>query len=160
MLAGYIGLIKRTMQTNASPGVVFLRFLAGGVFFAEGVKKFLFPEQWGVGRFIHIGIPAPEVMAPFVGVVEVVCGMLLLWGLFTRLAAIPLIINISVAIATTKIPILINSGFWAMEAPARTDYSMLMSLLCLLIIGGGKWSVDALLLKSKLLTKLSSNGAD
>jgi putative oxidoreductase len=149
MPAGYIGLIKKTMQTNASRGIIFLRFLAGGVFFAEGIKKFLFAEQWGVGRFVRIGIPAPEIMAPFVGVVEVVCGMLLLWGLFTRLAAIPLIINISVAIATTKIPILLKSGFWAMEAAARTDYSMLMGLLCLLIIGGGKWSLDAPLSKSK-----------
>ena len=160
MPAGYIGLIKKTMQTNASPGVIFLRFLTGGVFFAEGVKKFLFPEQWGVGRFIHIGIPAPEVMAPFVGVVEVVCGMLLLWGLFTRLATIPLIITISVAIATTKVPILLKSGFWAMEDHGRTDYSMLMGLLCLLMIGGGKWSVDALLLRSKLLTRPSSNRGD
>jgi uncharacterized membrane protein YphA (DoxX/SURF4 family) len=148
MLDGYIGLIRKSMQTRASPAVILIRFLAGGVFFAEGVKKFLFADQWGAGRFARIGIPAPEVMGPFVGVVEIVCGMLLLWGLFTRLATVPLIINISVAIATTKIPILLKSGFWAMEDPARTDYSMLMSLLLLLIIGGGKWSVDALLSKS------------
>jgi len=55
-------------------------------------------------------------MAQFVGVVEIVGGLLLLAGLLTRLAAIPLIIDISVAIWTTKIPILLKSGFWPMEA--------------------------------------------
>jgi uncharacterized membrane protein YphA (DoxX/SURF4 family) len=109
----------------------------------EGIKKFLFPQQWGVGRFTHIGIPAPGTLAPFVGVVEIVCGFLLLLGLLTRLASIPLIIDISVAIATTKIPILLKSGFWPMEAEARTDYAMLMGLVFLLIAGAGPLSADA-----------------
>jgi uncharacterized membrane protein YphA (DoxX/SURF4 family) len=115
----------------------------------EGIKKFLFPEQWGVGRFTHIGIPAPGTLAPFVGVVEIVCGFLLLLGLFTRLASIPLIIDICVAIATTKIPILLKSGFWPMEAEARTDYSMLMGLVFLLIAGAGPLSADGRILHSR-----------
>jgi uncharacterized membrane protein YphA (DoxX/SURF4 family) len=113
------------------------------VFLLEGIKKFLFVEQWGAGRFARIGIPAPHVMAQFVGVVEIVGGLLLLAGLWTRLAAIPLIIDISVAIWTTKIPILLKSGFWPMEAEARTDYSMLLGLIFLLIGGAGPWSLDA-----------------
>jgi putative oxidoreductase len=151
MTSKYIGVIKRFMQTKAPAAVILIRFLTGAVFFLEGIKKFLFSDDWGVGRFIKIGIPAPEVLAPFVGVVEIVCGFLVLWGLLTRLAAIPLIIVISVAIATTKLPILLKSGFWPMEDHARTDYSMLMGLLFLLIVGGGKWSLDALLSKSKNL---------
>jgi hypothetical protein len=63
-------------------------------------------------------------------------------GLLTRLGAIALLIDISVAIATTNVPILLTSGFFAMEDPARTDYSMFMSLLFLLIVGGGRWSLD------------------
>ena len=149
MTSKYISVIKRFMQTRAPAGVILIRFLTGAVFFLEGTKKFLFPGDWGVGRFVKIGIPAPEVLAPFVGAVEIVCGFLVLWGLFTRLASIPLIIVISVAIATTKIPILLNSGFWPMEDHARTDYSMLMGLLFLLIVGGGKWSIDALLSNPK-----------
>jgi uncharacterized membrane protein YphA (DoxX/SURF4 family) len=145
MLAKVFRWVGASMRSSAPRAVILIRLLAGGVFFAEGLKKFLFPAQWGAGRFAHIGIPAPEIMGPFVGVVEIVCGMLLLWGLLTRLAAIPLIINISVAIAITKVPILLKSGFWPMEDAARTDYSMLMSLLFLLIAGGGKWSIDALL---------------
>ncbi|MCE5276487.1 MAG: DoxX family protein [Planctomycetaceae bacterium] len=136
--------IRKLLQTRAQAAVLVIRLLAGGVFFAEGLKKFLFVDQWGAGRFAHIGIPFPQVMGPFVGVVEVVCGLLLLIGLLVRPCALLLLINITVAIATTKIPILLSRGFWAMEDAARTDYSMLMSLLFLLIVGAGAWSVDAL----------------
>jgi putative oxidoreductase len=116
--------------------------MVGCVFLSEGIQKFLFSESLGVGRFVKIGIPAPEIMAPFVGVVEIVCGALILFGLLTRLAAIPLLINISVAVLTTKLPMLLNNGFWKMAHEARTDFSMLLGLLFLLIVGGGQWSLD------------------
>jgi putative oxidoreductase len=126
-----------------SRSIIIIRILVGTVFAAEGIQKFLFADSLGVGRFIKIGIPAPEVMAPFVGVVEIVCGALLIFGLITRLASIPLIINISVAICTTKIPILVKSGFWASVHEARTDWSMLLGLIFLLIVGPGLWSLDS-----------------
>jgi uncharacterized membrane protein YphA (DoxX/SURF4 family) len=94
--------------------IILIRLIVGAVFLSEGIQKFLFPEALGVGRFIKIGIPAPEILAPFVGVVEIVCGTCILLGLFTRFAAVPLIINMLVAIATTKIPILLQKGFWSM----------------------------------------------
>ena len=97
-------LFRSMMRTSAPGAVIVIRFLAGGVFFIEGLKKFLFVEQWGAGRFARIGIPVPAFTGPFVGVVEVVCGVLLLLGLLTRVGAIVLLINISVAIASTKIP--------------------------------------------------------
>ncbi len=125
-----------------SRSVILIRVLVGWVFLSEGIQKFLFPEALGVGRFTHIGIPAPAFMAPFVGVVEIVCGALLLAGLITRLATIPLVIDISVAIATTKIPMLIQKGFWAAAHEARVDISMLLGLVFLLIVGGGHWSLD------------------
>jgi putative oxidoreductase len=128
---------------------LFVRLLVGGVFLPEGIKKFLFAEQWGAGRFARIGIPAPELMAHFVGVVEIACGSLILVGLLTRLAAIPLLIDIIVAIVTTKLPLLWRAtavstkiGFWPMQAEARTDYAMLMGLLFLLTAGAGPLSVD------------------
>jgi putative oxidoreductase len=138
-------LFRRMLRTHAPAAVILIRFLAGGVFFIEGLKKFLFADQWGAGRFVKIGIPIPSFSGPFVGVVEIVCGVLLLLGLLTRLGALVLLINISVAIATTKIPILLKSGFFAMEDPARTDYSMFMSLLFLAIVGAGRWSLDSVL---------------
>src|ERR1019366_103535 len=138
-------LARRRAITPGSHGALLIRLLTGGVFLLEGIKKFILPADWGVGRFIRIGIWHPSLTAPFVGAVEIVCGSVLLIGLFTRLAAIPLLIDISVAIVTTKIPILVSKGFWPMEAEARTDYAMLMGLLYLLLAGAGAgpWSMDA-----------------
>ncbi len=126
-----------------------VRLIVGCVFLSEGIQKFLFADTLGVGRFIKIGIPAPEIMAPFVAVVEIVCGSLVLAGLFTRFAAIPLIVNMLVAIYSTKIPILFEKGFWAMAHETRTDWAMLLGSVFLLIVGGGAWSLDALFSKRK-----------
>ena len=127
---------------SAPRATILIRLLVGGVFLAEGIQKFLFPATLGVGRFIKIGIPAPQFFAPFVGVVEIVCGTLLIIGLLTRLAAIPLLIDISVAIVTTKIPMLFRAGFWSTVHEARTDYCMLLGLIFLLLVGSGPFSID------------------
>ena len=92
-----MSLIQRIVTTGAPASVILIRLSVGAVFLTEGIQKFLFPGEVGAGRFARIGIPAPDVMGPFVGVVEIVCGLLLLLGLFTRLAAIPLIIEMLVA---------------------------------------------------------------
>lgn len=126
-----------------SRALILVRLLTGLVFLLEGIKKFLMVADWGAGRFSRIGIWRPEITAPFVGGVEILCGALLLVGLLTRIATMPLLIDITVAILATKVPILASKGFWAMEAEARTDYAMLMGLLFLLIAGAGAWSVDA-----------------
>ena len=129
-------------STNAPRPTILIRLLVGAVFLSEGIQKFLFPAMLGAGRFMKIGIPAPQFLAPFVGVVEIVCGTLLIIGLVTRLAAIPLIIDISVAIITTKIPMLSTAGFWSMAHEARTDYCMLLGLVFLLLVGSGPFSID------------------
>ena len=131
------------LQSKASAAVILIRVMVGWVFLSEGIQKFLFPAALGVGRFEKIGIPAPNFSAPFVGIVEIVCGSLLLVGLLTRLASILLLINISVAIVTTKIPMLAKSGFWAAMHEARTDFCMVLGLIFLLMVGGGPWSADA-----------------
>ena len=120
-----------------------IRVLVGAVFLSEGVQKFLFPAALGIGRFEHIGIPVPQVSAHFVGVIEIACGALLLAGLCTRLAALLLLFDICVAIATTKIPMLFAKGFWATAHEARTDWSMLLGLFFLLVSGAGEYSLDA-----------------
>lgn len=134
-------------KDNIPSSVLLIRVIVGAVFLSEGIQKFLFSDVLGIGRFIKIGIPAPEFFAPFVGVVEIIFGFLLLIGLFSRIAAIPLIINISVAIISTKIPILINEGFWKMAHEARTDFSMLFGLIFILLNGAGKISLDYELFK-------------
>lgn len=146
---------KQLMDTTASRSVILIRIVVGWVFFSEGIQKFLYPAENGAGRFARIGIPSPDVMGPFVGVVEIVCGALILIGLLTRLAAIPLIIDMLVAIISTKIPILLGHGFWGfslrtlpyygfwgMSHEARTDFAMLLCSIFLLIVGGGVWSID------------------
>ena len=136
--------------------IVIIRILVGWVFILEGYLKFALPEELGVGRFTTIGIPYPLYTAPLVGAVELVCGTLIVLGLFTRLAAIPLLIDMTVAILSTKVPILLGHGYWQFSLPklkhygllsalheARTDISMFLGLICLVIVGGGIWSVDA-----------------
>ena len=117
-----------------------MRLLVGSVFVSEGIQKFLYPAELAAGRFAKIGIPAPEFMGPFAGGFEIVCGALLIIGLLTRLAAVVLLIDISVAILSTKIPIWPGHGYWRFTLPklkhygllsmlheARTDLSMLLS---------------------------------
>ncbi len=157
--ARYIGWRGIVLGTRAPGASILVRLLVGlVVFFPEGIQKLLFPEILGAGRFLHIGIPYPEIMGPLVGVVEMLCGALIILGLFTRLAAIPLIVIMIVAIVSTKIPIwlghdfwifhlpkLARYGFWSMAHEARADFCMLLGSLYLLIVGGGQWSLDWLL---------------
>ena len=137
-----MSIFQRLLKTHAPAAVILVRLLVGGVFLSEGIQKFVYPDQLGVGRFVKIGIPHPEIMAPLVGCFEVGCGSLVILGLLTRLAAIPLIVVISVAIWTTKIPMLAKGGFWSMAHEARTDYCMLLGGIFLLIVGAGVWSLD------------------
>jgi|SRR5579863_2250894 len=138
------------MNRKFPAAILLIRLAVGGVFLSEGIQKFLFPEELGFGRFAKIGIPVPGFTAPFVGFVEVVCGLLLLIGLFTRWATIPLLIDMAVAIWTTKLPLLAKSGFWAMAHEARTDYTMVLGCAFLLIAGAGSLSVDQILQSRRL----------
>jgi uncharacterized membrane protein YphA (DoxX/SURF4 family) len=134
---------KSASRDKAAWGLLLLRFLVGWVFLTEGIQKFLFPAALGAGRFGKIGIPAPQFTGPFVGVVEIVCGALLILGLFTAIAALPLLIDILVAIATTKLPLLMKQGFWAAMHEGRTDFCMLVGLLAIALLGAGALSLDA-----------------
>ena len=140
----------------SSMPAVLIRLLVGWVFLVEGILKFLWADDLGVGRFTSIGIPAPHLTAPFVGAIEFVCGAMVIVGLFTRLAAVPLLIDISVAILSTKIPILLGHGYWRFSLPklrhygllsmlheARTDFSMVLGLIFILIVGAGALSANA-----------------
>lgn len=163
---------SRWLDTESTGWTILIRLLVGlVVFFPEGLQKLFFPAILGAGRFVKIGIPWPDLMGPFVGVVEIVCGLLIILGLLTRLAAIPLIIVMLVALASTKLPMLLGHdfwlfhmpagaryGFWGMAHEARTDLCMLLGALFLLITGGGRWSVDAWLSRrSSLLSPTASS---
>lgn len=123
-------------------GLLLLRLLVGWVFLSEGIQKFLFPSALGAGRFEKIGIPSPQFTGPFVGVVEILCGAMLILGIATIYAVVPLLIDIGVAIATTKVPMLHKQGFWAAMHEGRTDFCMLLGLIAIACLGAGGWSFD------------------
>lgn len=128
----------------ASASIFLIRLAVGLIFSTQGILKYIAPNM-GVVRFTKIGFPHPYFTAHFVGTFEIVCGVMVLLGLWTRLAAIPLLVVISTAIVTTKIPELVhsNQGFWYMVSDARTDFAMFCCLLFLIASGGGPRSLDA-----------------
>lgn len=150
----------KVIQTDRSQATILIRSMVGLVFLSEGIQKFLYPAARGMGRFDTMGFPDPEFFATFVGTFEIVCGGLLLFGLLTRAAALAMLINMTVAIIVTKIPIsfgesfgpfvlrdLKTYGFWSMAHEMRTDFAMWLGSLFLLIKGAGKWSIDLSLTK-------------
>lgn len=150
---------RNTVSPRAARyGPVLIRLMVGAVFFTEGLQKFIFPAARGPGRFDGMGFPNPEFWSYVVGTVETACGALVLAGLLVRLAALPLVVVMLVAIVTTKIPILLGHGFgpfgvrelstygfWSMTHEMRTDWSMLLGSIFLVLVGAGPLSLDAAL---------------
>jgi putative oxidoreductase len=147
--------MNKILYTGNERTTVIIRIMVGWVFLSEGIQKFLYPALRGPGRFEGMGFPHPEFTASFVGIFEIICGIALLAGFLTRPAALAMIINMTVAIIVTKIPIAFAEsfgpfelrelkvyGFWSMAHEMRTDFSMWLGSLFLLIKGGGRWSVD------------------
>jgi putative oxidoreductase len=130
--------------------LLLVRIIVGIVFLTEGILKFVYPSELGAGRFAHIGLPMPNLLAPFVAGVEIAAGTALILNAYSGAAAILLLCVIVTALVTTKIPILIGRGFSAFNIPkntahngflgfiheARTDLAMLFSLAAILIDSG------------------------
>jgi putative oxidoreductase len=148
--------MNKILRTDNSRTSILIRLMVGAVFLSEGVQKFIYPAMRGPGRFEKMGFPAHEFFGNFVGVFEIICGFLILIGFLTRPAALAMMINMLVAIIVTKIPIAFGEsfgpfvlrdlktyGFWSMAHEMRTDWSMLLGSIFLLIKGGGKWSADS-----------------
>lgn len=147
--------------TDGPGATVLIRLMAGSVFVWEGILKFVYPNQ-GVGRFAKLGFPAPHLIATADGWLEIVGGLLLLGGMLTRVIAVPFIIEMIVAMASTKIPMYLGTyplplppvppqiGFWAVLHEIRSEYAQLLNCVFLLLVGPGPWSIDALV-KTRLL---------
>jgi putative oxidoreductase len=145
-----------------TPGTLLIRLMVGAVFFTEGLQKFIYPAVRGAGRFERIGFPGAEFLGYTVGVFETVCGLMILLGLLTRLAAVPTLVIMVVAIVTTKIPVLLGHGFGpfgvrdapfygflAMAHEMRTDWSMLLGSIFLILAGGGPFALDAVFVRRR-----------
>jgi putative oxidoreductase len=150
--------VAKLLATDAHASVVLVRIALGIIFVSEGFQKFLFADAQGAGRFAKIGIPAPQLLGPFVGAVEIASGALVLVGLLTRVAALALVVDMLVALATTKVPIWLGHGYWrfshtfapksggwALLHESRTDLAMLLCAAMLTFAGAGAWSLDAMI---------------
>jgi putative oxidoreductase len=143
---------------DGPPATVLMRVMAGGVFLSEGILKFVYTNQ-GVGRFTKLGFPFPDFTASFVGGLEMVGGCLMIAGLLTRAAAIPFVIEMVVAILSTKVSLFLGTsplplppapprvGIWAVLHETRSDWAQLLTSLYLVAVGPGRWSLDARLLR-------------
>jgi putative oxidoreductase len=153
-------MLQKVLKTDDSKSIIIIRLMVSAVFLSEGIQKFLYPAMLGQGRFEGMGFPNPEFWGNFVGVFEILCGALILAGLLTRGAALAMLINMTVAIVVTKIPIAFGEsfgsfnlrelntyGFWSMAHEMRTDFAMWLGSLFLIIKGGGHWSFDRFLMR-------------
>jgi putative oxidoreductase len=130
------------LRTDSDKRTVLVRIAVGLVFLTEGIQKYLFPDLLGTGRFLTIGFSNPAFWAYFTGTFEIICGLLIIAGLLTRLAAVPLSIIMITAFITTKWPLILHKGFWSFAHEYRTDFVMTLLLVYLLLYGAGAWSID------------------
>ncbi len=159
-----------TPPIDGPKSTLYLRVMAGGVFFWEGILKFVYANQ-GIGRFTKLGMPMPHFTADFVATLEIVGGLLLLTGLLTRLITIPFIIEMIVAMLSTKISLYLGTsplplppappkvGMWAVLHEVRSEYAQLLTVVFLMINGPGRWSLDALLARKREVKPAQLAGA-
>jgi len=134
--------MHRVRRTDAMLSTALIRWMVGLVFFSEGIQKWIQPEIRGAGRFEKIGLPWHEFLGYLVGTTEILCGLLLLIGCYARAAAVPLLTIMIVALFSTKLPILLEDGWWTMAHAARTDFCMTVGCVFILLRGAGALSMD------------------
>lgn len=142
------GILTRILKTSDDGKLVFVRMIAGVIFVSEGIQKYLVVSVLGPSYFQDIGFGHPMFWSYFTGTFELVCGLLVIAGLFTRVAAIPLLTIMITAYITAKLPVLITKGFLSFAQVYRIDYALILLIIMLLIYGGGKWSADLRILRS------------
>lgn len=139
------------LNTNNDSKIIFIRLIVGLIFISEGIQKYLIVTIFGPTFFKEIGFGHPLFWADFAGAFEIFCGILILFGLLTRLASIPLLIIMITAFITTKLPLLTTKGIWTFAHEYSTDFSLTLLLILLIIYGGGKYSFDLKILHLKTL---------
>jgi len=133
------GVLSFLFKNDTDNRTLIIRLVVGLIFLTEGIQKYLFPEMLGTGRFLKIGFSNPAFWAYFTGAFEIICGVLIIFGILVRLVSIPPFIIMIVAFITTKWPILMDKGFWSFAHEYRTDFAMTLLLIYLIAYGAGKW---------------------
>ena len=137
------------LDTGNDGKIIFVRLITGLIFISEGIQKYLIVTIFGPVFFKEIGFANPMFWVYFTGTFEILCGIMVLLGLFTRLASIPLLIIMIIAFIITKLPLFSTKGLWTLLHEYSIDFSLTMLLFMLLIYGGGKWSVDLRILQTR-----------
>jgi uncharacterized membrane protein YphA (DoxX/SURF4 family) len=152
--------------TEGNKEIIILRLMAGGVFFWEGILKFVYPNQ-GVGRFTKLGFPFPEITAHSIASIEIIGGTLLIFGLFTRVTSFYFVLQMIVAVLSTKIALYYGTsplplppappkeGICAVLHEIRSDYAQILSCLFLLLEGAGRRSLDFIISASKKMYSIN-----
>jgi putative oxidoreductase len=140
---------EKILNTGNDNKIIFVRIIVGLIFVSEGIQKFLFLQTFGPRYFAEIGFNHAFFWAYFTGTFEILCGILVLFGLVTRLASIPLLIVMITAFVTTKLPLLTSRGFLTFAHEYSTDFSLTLLLIVLIIYGGGNRSIDLRILNSR-----------
>jgi uncharacterized membrane protein YphA (DoxX/SURF4 family) len=130
--------------------LLLVRIIVGIVFLTEGILKFTLSDELGAGRFAHIGLPMPHLLALVVGIVEIASGTAVILNIYTGEAAVLLLCVILTALVTTKLPILVghaigrfglaksvaHTGILGFLHEARVDLAMLFCLAAILADAG------------------------
>jgi putative oxidoreductase len=139
---------SQILNTESDSKIIFIRLVTGLIFISEGIQKYLIVTAYGQLYFEQIGFSNPHFWVYFTGTFEILCGILVLFGLLTRLASIPLLTIMIFAFVKTKLPLLATKGFWTFSHEYDAEFCLTLLLIVLLIYGGGKWSFDLKLLHS------------
>ena len=129
--------------------MILIRIMMGLIFVLEGLQKILQPGTWGTERFVAIGMPWPQFIAPAVGGIETACGLALILNLYAGEAALILMMVSIGAVVSTRIPILMGQPFGPFHLPpaqptgwlaflheSRLDLAMFFSSLAVAIDSG------------------------
>jgi putative oxidoreductase len=150
--------------------ILIIRLMTGTVFFWEGILKFVYVNQ-GVGRFTKLGFPFPDTTAHVIATGEIIGGLLIIFGLFTRIAAFYFVVQMVVAVLSTKIDLYFGRsplpmppappkmGIWAVLHETRSDYAQILTCLFLLLEGAGRRSGDFVINASKNLYRMSEKSS-
>lgn len=130
------------LSTEPQKTTLLIRFMVGFYFLAGGVLKLSYPELQETGFFQNLGFISAGAMVSVISFLEIVCGLMIMAGFFTRIAVIPLLLTISFTVMIGKFPILFEEGFWLMAHISRIDFAMFLGCVFLFITGSGYWSVD------------------